>query len=52
MKAIILEALPAEALQELDALYYSTKLARLRTRAQMILLNVEQDSNCTGGTGK
>ena len=47
MKAIILEALPAEALQELDALYHSTKLARLRTRAQMILLNVEQGLKAT-----
>ncbi len=47
MKAIILEALPAEALQELDALYHSTKLARMRTRAQMILLNVEQGLKAT-----
>ena len=47
MKSIILEALPAEALQELDALYHSTKLARMRTRAQMILLNVEQGLKAT-----
>lgn len=42
MKAIILDALPAQALQELDEFYHSTKLARLRTRAQMILLSAEQ----------
>lgn len=42
MKAIILDALPAQALEELDELYHSTKLARLRTRAQMILLSAEQ----------
>lgn len=42
MKAITLEALPAQALQELDALYRTTKLARLRTRAQMLLLSAEQ----------
>jgi len=47
MKAIILEALPAEALQELDALYHRTKLVRMRTRAQIILLNVEQGLKAT-----
>jgi hypothetical protein len=35
MKAITLKALPAQALQELDKLYRTTKLARMRTRAQM-----------------
>jgi transposase len=39
--------MPAAALQELDELYRSTKLARLRTRAQMILLNVEQGLRAT-----
>jgi transposase len=47
MKAIILESLPAEALQELDELYRSTKLARVRTRAQMVLLNAEQGMKAT-----
>ena len=42
MKAIILDALPAQALKELDEFYHSTKLARLRTRAQMVLLSAEQ----------
>jgi transposase len=47
MKAIILESLPAEALQELDELYRSTKLACLRTCAQMVLLNAEQGLKAT-----
>ena len=42
MRANILGPLPAEALQELDTLYHATKLARLRTRAQMVLLSAEQ----------
>lgn len=42
MKAIVLEALPAQALQELDELCRTTKLARMRTRAQMLLLSAEQ----------
>jgi transposase len=42
MKAITLGALPAQALQELDELYRTTKLARIRTRAQMLLLSAEQ----------
>lgn len=42
MKAISFVALPAQALQELDELYRTTKLARMRTRAQMVLLSAEQ----------
>jgi transposase len=42
MKAISFVALPAQALQELDELYRRTKLARMRTRAQIVLLSAEQ----------
>lgn len=42
MKAIKIKDLPVNALQELEELYRSTKLVRLRTRAQMLLLSAEQ----------
>lgn len=42
MKAIIIRDLPEGAIQELDELYRSTKVARLRTRAQILLLSAEQ----------
>jgi transposase len=42
MKAIIVPALSPEQQQELDSLYRTTKDARLRTRAQMVLLSAEK----------
>lgn len=42
MQAIKIEKLPEAARQELDKLYRSTKIPRMRTRAQMILLSGEQ----------
>lgn len=42
MQPIILPKLSDEALAALDTLYHTTKHVRLRTRAQMILLAVEQ----------
>lgn len=42
MQAIKIEKLPEVARQELDKLYGSTKIPRMRTRAQMILLSAEQ----------
>ena len=42
MQAIKIEKLPEAARQELDKLYRSTKIPRMRTRAQMILLSAEQ----------
>ena len=41
MKAIEIRPVRAEELQELDDLYQSTKDVRLRTRAQMMLLAIE-----------
>lgn len=41
-RPIRLPNLPSDALQELDDLYRTTKDARLRTRAQMMLLAAEQ----------
>lgn len=41
-RPIRLPTLPSEALQELDNLYRTTRDARLRTRAQMMLLAAEQ----------
>lgn len=42
MRPIRLDALSAEQLRELDALYHGTRDVRVRTRAQMILLAAEQ----------
>jgi transposase len=42
MRPIRLEALQPDQLAALDSLYHTTHSARLRTRAQMILLHVEQ----------
>ena len=42
MRAIRLPALTAEALADLDRFYHTTRDARLRTRAQIVLLAAEQ----------
>jgi transposase len=42
MQALLITNLTPEAYQELVDLYQTTKLPRIRTRAQMILLSVEQ----------
>jgi transposase len=43
MRALHLNALPPEQLLELDTLYHATNSIRIRTRAQIVLLAVEQD---------
>ena len=43
MKAIRVPPLTDEQRDELDRLYRTTKVPRLRTRAQMVLLSAEQD---------
>jgi transposase len=43
MKAIRVPPLTDEHRDELDRLYRTTKVPRLRTRAQMVLLSAEQD---------
>lgn len=42
MQAIKIKKLTEEAWQELDELYRKTKIPRMRTRAQMILLSAER----------
>ncbi|WP_186740978.1 helix-turn-helix domain-containing protein [Spirosoma utsteinense] len=42
MRALRIDNLPPSAHQELVELYQATKLPRIRTRAQMILLSAEQ----------
>jgi len=42
MRPIRLDALSAEQLRGLDDLYHGTRDVRVRTRAQMLLLAVEQ----------
>lgn len=42
MRAIRIEKLSKEAWEELNNLYRSTKIPRMRTRAQIILLSAEQ----------
>ena len=42
MRPIRVEALPPDQLAELDALYHTTRSARMRTRAQIVLLAAEQ----------
>lgn len=42
MQAIKIENLSEEALQALDKMYRTTKIPRMRTRSQMILLSAEQ----------
>lgn len=42
MQPIMIDKLSKEALEELDVLYHTTKVPRMRTRAQMILLSAEQ----------
>ncbi len=42
MRALQIDNLPPSAHQELVELYQATKLPRIRTRAQMILLSAEQ----------
>ena len=43
MKAIRVPPLTDERRDELDGLYRTTKVPRLRTRAQMVLLSAERD---------
>jgi hypothetical protein len=43
MKAIRVPPLTDEQRDELDQLYRTTKMPRLRTRAQMVLLSAERD---------
>lgn len=45
MKPIRLPDLSPEAIQELDRLYRTTRVARLRTRAQIVLLAAEKQMN-------
>ena len=47
MKAIRIPPLTALQRDELDRLYRTTKLPRLRTRSQMVLLSAEQDLTVT-----
>lgn len=42
MRALHLDSLSVDQLRELDELYRTTRDVRVRTRAQMILLAVEQ----------
>ena len=45
MRAIKIEKLSKEACQELDKMYRTTKIPRMRTRFQMIFLSAEQGLN-------